>query len=240
MMKMSMLALCLTVAVLFSGCGLQNSLSSVESSTPMTEENESAALSDNSIMETVEENKEASQSEPEITHVNMLMGCYAIDIADKRQMVGASDVVFVGTMDKVGGSVYPFEQANYNPVYTELSITVNQVIKGDEVVGSQIEGYKRGGYTATGYDVTTTVELYESDFFPVEGKEYMFVGTYENDLLVFGCPYTIVPLEADATEVSTYSAEQAEEANNPDRQAIIDAYIDAYANEIPYEESVEE
>lgn len=177
---------------------------------------------------------------PYFTTVDPASAVYPFDVTDKRTMAGYSDVVFTGTIEELDGCKYPYAYVRTDDsgfceeyeglVHTELSVCVTEVIKGEVKTGAQVKACKAGGYEGA----KDSYILLEHDFYPVEGKEYLFLGKWDGELLYLLGPYACVPLEADAVQWDAYSEEDAEAVRAPDRQGIIEEYREACANEIPY------
>lgn len=171
---------------------------------------------------------------------------FIYDTGNIYEAVGAHDHVFAGTVTAINGVAYPMSQsytgntgeevAVSGPMFTSISVSVTEVIKGNLTAGEQIEAYKMGGYDGT----EGVYYLLDSDVYPEVGQEYLFLANSDADgMFWLSAPKTVIPFASSDTMISTYSASE----QSLGRQSIIDTYVDAYENEIPfsgeiYEDSV--
>lgn len=128
---------------------------------------------------------------------------------------------------------YPYAPTD---IYSEGTVSVTEVIKGNLTAGQQIEAYKMGGYDGT----EGVYYLLDSDVYPEVGQEYLFLANSDADgMFWLSAPKTVIPFASSDTMISTYSASE----QSLGRQSVMDTYVDAYENEIPfsgkiYEDSV--
>lgn len=181
-----------------------------------------------------------------VPEIVTLHGEFIYDTGNIYEAVGAHDYVFAGTVTAINGVEYPMSQsytgntgeevAVSGPMFTSISVSVTEVIKGNLTAGEQIEAYKMGGYDGT----EGVYYLLDSDVYPEVGQEYLFLANSDADGMCWlSAPKTVIPFASTDAMISTYSASEQSLV----RQSVIDTYVDAYENEIPfsgeiYEDSV--
>ena len=155
-----------------------------------------------------------------------------------EEAVGAHDYVFSGVVTEVVGTEYPYrhtytfdsgeEAVVDGPQYTRFQVEITENIKGDLTVGDTMDARKLGGYDAE----DGIYYMCEGDTLPQAGHEYLFLAVSVRDGIIrIASPESTIPLDAGGDAISIYNVEAV-----PDRQAIMDRYMEAYQNEIPCEE----
>lgn len=146
------------------------------------------------------------------------------DFSDLRKCVGFVDYVFVGTVEEQVGTSYRNGEVYYDigekpdesgvSVYTQFSVTVKENIKGDLRTDISIPLYKNAGVDKR----TNKLVMMQYDSMPLVGKDYIFLcNVHEDGKLVIVAPVGNIFLYEES------------------RQGSIDAYRNAYENEIEYE-----
>lgn len=98
---------------------------------------------------------------------------YIYDVSDKREIVGASDYVFVGTVERFDGYTYKGEMP-----YTSYTVTVAQVLKGNLPAEASVTVRKQGGVSRF---KLSAVIADGDDFFPDAGQTCMFAVCADTD-----------------------------------------------------------
>lgn len=178
---------------------------------------------------------------PEEIIINLMEGVYIYDVDVPEQAAYYHDNIFTATVVEVGENYDPYWEPEYvekhgsvpvyNPCYTKYKLQVVQVIKGDLQKNDIIEIKKLGYYD----DALQEYVMIIDDVMPELGKEYLFLSNKntETGLYTVSTPNSTIPLEQSDLEISTYAPTD----DIPDRQIIINKYIEAYENETPYVEN---
>lgn len=173
------------------------------------------------------------------TKISYFKGCieYSINITDLREVVGISDYVFVGCVEEIYDynhdrlfHKFPKIIDYYGGPYTECRVTVTECIKGNIPAGETLSYYKVGGVTLLRTSIYLDVEedyIEEGydDYYPEEGKYYVFRGMAHPDGTITGGGIN-----------STEPLEKNYNSNNYKQSAIYQNWINAYENQIfsPY------
>ena len=73
--------------------------------------------------------------------------------------------------------------------------------------------------------------MLDGDVMPEEGKEYLILANnrMDDNVFAFSGPTSVFPLEQETSPISTYRTL----TENPDRNGMIERYVEAYENERP-------
>ena len=122
---------------------------------------------------------------------------YAIDVSDKKTMVGFSDYVFVG-------KVVSKNDTEYKAVpYTIYTIKVLDNLKGTLDMDKDIQIFKSGGISKDG----SKYIIYEGDQLPEEGAYYIFFSCTQPDgsLVVSGANSNLFLAASDENLVNIFN-----------------------------------
>ncbi len=225
-MKRSIGTIVLIICLLCAGCNAKKT------------ELESQSMQSTNQEDLIEREETVVEREGQDYQIFSIYGEFPYNVNDKNESVGAHDYVFSATVTEVRGMVYPLMQTYVSgsgeeivapgPEFTDISITVTEVIKGDLSIGMELGAYKEGGYN----EEENEYYLYDNDVYPEEGQEYLVLASKDSDgIMWISAPNAMIPLGSYSYMITTYS----EETTSLDRQSIMETYVDAYENEIPYE-----
>lgn len=169
------------------------------------------------------------------TKISYLEGCieYSINITDLREVVGASDYVFVGYVEEIYDynhdrlfHNFPKVIDYYGGPFTECRVTVTECIKGNIPACETLSYYKVGGVTWLRTSIYLDVEegyVEEGygDYYPEVGKYYVFRGMAHPDGTVTGGGIN-----------STEPLEENYNSNNYKQSKVYQNWINACENQI--------
>ena len=175
---------------------------------------------------------------PDVININILGdGVQAYDTDTPEYMAYYHDYIFTATILNVGERYDPHFEPEYmekygavpvyDPCYTKYKLQVTGCIKGNLQVGDIIQGRKIGYFD----EESQEYYMLDGDVMPEEGKEYLILANnrMDDNVFAFSGPNSVFPLEQETSPISTYSTL----TDNPDRDRIIDRYVEAYENEQP-------
>lgn len=147
-------------------------------------------------------------------------GSFAYNTSSREEFVGIVDYVFAGTVDACDGTKYERistmllddgTEVETGVPYTHYRVTVDTNIKGELPTDRPVTIIKDGGVSMDG----KYLELFKNDHLPEKGVRYVFLAYVQrNGSLLISGPYSNIEIEGEET---------------------IEAYREAYENEVPYE-----
>ena len=174
----------------------------------------------------------------DVININILGdGVQAYDTDTPEYMAYYHDYIFTATILNVGERYDPYFEPEYvekygsamiyNPCYTKYQLQVTGCIKGDLQAGDIIQGRKIGYFD----EETQEYYMLGGDVMPEEGKEYLILANnrMDDNVFAFSGPNSVFPLEQETSPISTYRTL----TENPDRNGMIERYVEAYENERP-------
>ena len=156
--------------------------------------------------------------------VYMMSGDTAVNLGDRREVVGVSEYVFVGYVQETHdyytekiSRKFPEIVDYYDMPFTECQVKIVASIKGNLKEGSDFSFYKVGGIVPS----RKCILLDENDIMPEKGKYYIFTGIAHADgTMTGGGSNGTIELETDINE------------SNLEQSEIYQTYLDAYENQI--------
>ncbi|MBQ4382206.1 MAG: hypothetical protein II794_05675 [Oscillospiraceae bacterium] len=149
--------------------------------------------------------------------------CWAYDATDKHLMVGACDYVFTATVISRDQVKY-VEASRYSEriVYTQITVQVEDNIKGSLITESPIQLWFRNGPLPEDRVISSAPEGYRVS--PAPGKTCVLLASaWEDDDLVIPCGVTVVSIGSrEELEPEEFEAKRAE---------LLAEYRQAYENE---------
>lgn len=143
---------------------------------------------------------------PQSLPVTAVESKYIYNISDKCETVGASDYVFVGTVEKFEG----YEYQNDLP-YTVYSVFVKQDLKGTLPADTPVTVKKIGGMDQL---KRSMVVVDGDDSFPEEGQDCIFAVCVDTDgTLVASSPNRVISLDDDSVIAEYQDAVENEVQN---------------------------
>ncbi len=164
------------------------------------------------------------------TKITYFKGCIesAIDINNLQELIGVNDYVFVGYVEEIYDynhdrffHKFPKIIDYYGGPFTECKVTVTECIKGNIPAGETLSYYKVGGVTWLRTSIYLDVEEGNVDYYPEEGKYYIFRGIVHPDGTITG-----------GGTFSTDLLEDGINANNYKQSEIYQKWLDAYEHQI--------
>lgn len=125
----------------------------------------------------ISQNRQTTVSQ-ELENIAM-PGCYAIDVYNPEELVGAVDYVFVGQVKSADGTIYenkmwlPQKDGTVKYIgdaFTKYTVHVLDNLKGELATDKDVSIKKRGGIREDG----SVCDILQDDFLPEEGKTYIF------------------------------------------------------------------
>ena len=170
--------------------------------------------------------------------ITYFKGCIesAIDINNLQELIGVNDYVFVGYVEEIYDynhdrffHNFPEIIDYYGGPFTECRVTVMECIKGNIPVGETLSYYKVGGVTGLRTSIYLDVEedyieQGYADYYPEEGKYYIFRGMAHPDGTITG-----------GGTFSTDLLEDGINATNYRESKVYQKWINAYENQIIYD-----
>ncbi len=164
------------------------------------------------------------------TKITYFKGCIesAIDINNLQELIGVNDYVFVGYVEEIYDynhdrffHKFPKIIDYYGGPFTECRVTVTECIKGNIPVGETLSYYKVGGVTWLRTSIYLHVEEGNVDYYPEEGKYYIFRGMAHPDGTITGGGTFSTDLLEDGINTTNYK-----------QSKVYQKWLDAYENQI--------
>jgi|AGTN01.1.fsa_nt_gi hypothetical protein len=164
------------------------------------------------------------EKEPKIIRME---GDFAIDMSDKNQVVGSSDYVFVGYVNKLETTIYKYDSQS---PYTIFNVRILKNIKGNLKLNIDIPIQKDGGIAKD----KKSIDLYENDVLPEQNKTYVFIAYAQSDgsLLLSGPASNIILEESVIKSVKNNMTDFEIVNEKLENSAVIDEYTEAFVNQV--------